>query len=197
MASGLWFSSNVIALLDRHEIARQADAEVGEADLLHLRQQPVHDAVGGLVVEQTERDRHALHVGEPVVVQLAVRTLPARQHAGRGIQQGGRVGGAELRGFVAEEPGVLGMVQLPRQLGEHRRGPVGQRIGEGVLVAEVDAVPPVCRTPIRFGPVAEVAGAGVFDEAVAVLVGGKHLAAPRGKFVVIGPAHFMSPEPST
>ena len=156
------------------------------ADLLHLRQQPVHDGVGGLVVEQAVRDRHALHEGEPVVVQLAVGALPAGEHAGGGIQKRRRVGGAELGGLLGEELRVVRVLQLPGEFGEHRGGAIGQRVGEGVLVAEVDRVPPVRRAPVGLRAVAEVAGAGVFDEAVAVLVGGEHLAAPRGELVVIG-----------
>ena len=103
---------NVIVPFDRHEVARQAEGEVCVADGLHLGEQFVHHGVRGFVIEQAVGDGDALYKSEPIIVKLSVLTLPAGKHAGRGVEEGRRVGGAQLRGFVGEELRVGGVIQF-------------------------------------------------------------------------------------
>ena len=52
-------------------------------------------------------------------------------------------------------------------------------------MAEVDRIPPVRRASSRTGPIAEIARTRVFNQSLAVLVGGHHLARPNRELVIV------------
>ena len=160
------------------QIARQAQAEVGETHGLHLGQKMVHDGVGVGLVQEAEGDGDAVDEGEGVIMELAVLAPPAGQQPGGRVEEGLFVSGPEPGGLGGVDFGVFRMAGGFGHVGEKEAGFVGQGVGVGVVMAEIDGVPPVGGAPVGRGPVAGVAGVRVLDQAVAVQVAGHHQPGP-------------------
>ena len=175
----------IVAFLHRHEIARQTEGEVGVADVLHLFQQAVHDAVSLFVIDQPVSDGHPVDEGEPIVMKFAIGALPTGKHPGFRIEKGRDVGRAQLGGLGGVGIGVGRVAELPCELGKHEAGPIRQGIRVGILMAEIDGVPPVGRAGGGRRAGAEVAAGRILDQAVAILVGGHHFARPGGQLGIV------------